>query len=181
VRSARPRSEPMTIDLRAPSTDPRGLDELKALWIELHEHHRRVADYRDLVEDAEASWQRRRSWYGRLLAEGGAYITAVHDAGRPVGYTVVTVSPGPDDTFASEGAIAEVVTLVVAAGTRSAGVGAALLTAAEEFAAGRGADVVRIEVMTGNDRASAFYERHGYAVAEQVLYRRLSPRRTSAT
>ena len=163
----------MSIHLSQPATDPDGLDDVRGLWMELHRHHREVADYRDLVEDMEESWQRRRDWYRRLLDEDAAYITASED-GRPVGYAMVTITPGADDTFASAGGgIAEVVTLVVAAAHRAGGVGTALLAAAEAYARERGADTVRIAVMSGNDRAGAFYAAHGYAVAEQVLYRRL--------
>jgi GNAT superfamily N-acetyltransferase len=57
---------------------------------------------------------------------------------------------------------------------RSAGVGGALLSAAEGVARARGCDTVKIAVMTGNRRAEGFYVNHGYAVAEHMLYRRLS-------
>ncbi len=162
-----------TIRLSEPRTDPAGLEELRSLWIELHGHHREVADYRDLVADVDVSWERRLSWYRRLLREGAAYITAVDAGGRPLGYAMVTVTPGPDDTFASQGGIAEVVTLAVTSEHRAAGVGGALLGAAEAYAAKQGADTVKIAVMSGNARAGAFYEAHGYQVAEHVLYRRL--------
>ena len=162
----------MTVKLSQPRTDPAGLEDLRRLWIELHRHHREVADYRDLVEDDEASWARRRSWYGRLLDEGAAYIVAL-DAGRSIGYAMITLTPGPDDTFESRDGIAEVVTLVVTQRHRGAGVGRALLRAAEQLATVRGIDVVRIAVMAGNTRAADFYASQGYAVAEHLLYRRL--------
>jgi ribosomal protein S18 acetylase RimI-like enzyme len=162
----------MTVQLSQPRTDPAGLEDLRPLWTELHRHHRAVADYRDLVEDDDASWRRRRAWYERLLDEGAAYIVALDDE-RPVGYAMITLTPGPDDTFAAHGGIAEVVTLVVSQGRRGAGIGRALLHGAEEFARGRGIDVVRIAVMSGNARAAEFYESQGYAVAEHLLYRRI--------
>jgi len=162
----------MGIRLTEPSSDPAGLDDLAPLWMELHAHHREVASYSDLVEDLDASWQRRRSWYRRLLDEGAAYIVARNDDG-PAGYAMVSLALGPDDTFAARGGIAEVVTLVVARRHRGSGVGRALLGAAEALATGRGADVVRIAVMAGNARAEGFYESQGYAVAEHLLYRRL--------
>ncbi len=163
----------MPPQLSEPRTDPPGLEELRSLWIELHRHHRQVADYRDLVEDVEASWERRLRWYRRLLQEGAAYITAVDAGGRPVGYAMVTVTGEPDDTFDSRGGTAELATLVVSSEHRSGGLGAALLAAAEAFARSRGADVLGIAVMAGNVRAYAFYEAHGYTVAEHILYRRL--------
>jgi GNAT superfamily N-acetyltransferase len=65
------------------------------------------------------------------------------------------------------------VTLVVTSGGRAAGVGRALLTAAEQLAREHGVDTVKVAVMGGNARAREFYEKNGYALAEHVLYRRL--------
>ncbi len=65
-------------------------------------------------------------------------------------------------------------TLVVTRDQRSAGVGRDLLSAAEAIALKRGFDTVAIAVMSGNLRAQAFYEAHGYSVAEHLLYRRLT-------
>ena len=162
----------MAASLRGPSSDPSGLAGLAPLWSELHRHHREVSEYKDLVQDVGASWERRAAWYRRLLEQGAVYLTADED-GRPIGYAMVAIEDGPDDTFESGGAIAEVVTLVVAPEWRSAGIGQALLRAAEEAARSRGADTVKIAVMSGNRRARAFYETHGYALGEEVLYRRL--------
>lgn len=172
ARPGRADARAMPIQLSQPRADPAGLDDLRTLWTELHRHHRAVADYRDLVEDDDASWRRRRAWYERLLNEGAAYIVALDDE-RPVGYAMITLAPGPDDTFASRGGIAEVVTLIVTEDRRGAGIGRALLHAAEEFARGHGIDLVRIAVMSGNARAAEFYGSQGYAVAEHLLYRRL--------
>ncbi|MGH2928305.1 MAG: GNAT family N-acetyltransferase, partial [Solirubrobacteraceae bacterium] len=154
-------------------TDGEGLAELEPLWTELHAHHREVAEHRDLVADPTASWAARLRLYRRLLAEGGAYVTATRD-GRAIGYAMIGLEEGDDDTFAVTGGVAEVVTLVVAGRERGSGVGAALLAAAEEIARSRGFDTVKIAVMSGNDRAERFYASHGYGVAERVLYRRLA-------
>jgi GNAT superfamily N-acetyltransferase len=162
----------MGVRLTEPRTSPEGLDDLRTLWLELHAHHRQVAQYQDLVEDPDASWQRRRSWYQQLLGEGAAYIIALDDE-QMIGYAMITLTPGPDDTFESRGGIAEVVTLVVTRRRRGTGTGKALLRAAEEFATARGIDVVRIAVMAGNTGAGDFYESQGYGVAEHLLYRRL--------
>jgi GNAT superfamily N-acetyltransferase len=156
-----------------PKTDPEGLDDLEPLWIELHGHHRDVAEYQDLVEDVGVSWERRLNWYRRLLERGASYVTALDDDGRVIGYTMVAIEDGPDDTFESRAGVAEVVTLVVASDHRSTGLGRALLRAAEGLAGDRGVDTVKIAVMSGNAVAHSFYEASGYMVAEHVLYRRL--------
>ena len=163
----------MHAHISAPLRDIGGLDDLRALWMQLHRHHLSVSKYRDLVEDPGESWERRLSWYRRLLELGASYLTASDDDGRLVGYAMVAIENGPDDTFESERGIAEVVTLVVREDARSAGVGQALLRAAEAIARARGADTVKIAVMSGHARAQAFYEAHGYSVAEHVLYRPL--------
>jgi GNAT superfamily N-acetyltransferase len=160
-------------------TDVEGLPALAPLWAELHEHHREVSPYPALVANPELSWRRRLDWYRRLLDHGASYLTADDDEGRLIGYTMVALQSGPDDTFAVEGGIAEIVSLVVTRDRRSAGAGRALLGAAEDIARDHGFDTVKIAVMAGNARAQAFYGASGYSTAEHVLYRRLGARRSS--
>jgi ribosomal protein S18 acetylase RimI-like enzyme len=157
-----------------PRTDREGLDSLAALWRELHAHHLALASYAGLLNDPDLSWQRRRAWYLRALDEGGFYVTATAEDDRLVGYTMVAIELQPDDTFASDRGIAEVITLIVSRHARGHGLGQALLRSAEHRAAAQGADTMKIGVMAGNDSARAFYERHQYAVAEHVLYRPLN-------
>jgi GNAT superfamily N-acetyltransferase len=57
---------------------------------------------------------------------------------------------------------AEILGLVVAEGQRSRGVGAALVGAAETWAAERGCQVIRVRSRITRDRAHAFYERGGF-------------------
>jgi GNAT superfamily N-acetyltransferase len=125
------------------------------------------------VKDPSSSWDRRLQWYHRLLSDGASYVTAKDDAGRLIGYAMVAIEAGLDDTFDVVGGVAEVVTLVVTRAQRSAGVGRALLAAAEQLARDRGVDTVKIAVMSGNARGREFYEKNGYSSAEEVLYRRL--------
>lgn len=167
----------MAVRVSGPRTDVDGLDGLEPIWLELHTHHLEVSAYEHLVGDPAASWTRRRDWYRKLLSSGAAFFTATDDRGGLVGYAMIGLEAGPDDTFDVAGGIAEVVSLVVSPAWRSAGVGRTLLAAAEEFARSRGFDTVKIAVMRGNARARRFYEASGYAVAEEVLYRRLSDAR----
>jgi ribosomal protein S18 acetylase RimI-like enzyme len=166
----------MPISISDPRTDAEGLTNLEPLWGELHRHHGHVSAYKGLVEDPDSSWASRLRWYRRLIAEGGSYVTATDDQGRLIGYTMVAVEKGPDDTFDVAGGIAEVVTLIVSRDRRSAGLGRALLAAAEDIARNHGFDTVKVAVMNGNVRALEFYETNGYSVAEHVLYHRLGDR-----
>lgn len=129
-----------------------------------------------LVRDLDSSWASRLRWYRRLLAQGASYVTATDRDGRVVGYAMIAMDEGTDDTFEVTGGIAEVVTLIVTRDQRSAGVGRARLAAAEGIARDSGFDTVKIDVMTGNARARDFYEANGYAVAEHVMYRDLGHR-----
>src|ERR1700733_5945895 len=89
----------MAVHISRPRNDPEGLDELAPLWKELHRHHREVADYQPLVADFELSWTSRLALYRRLLADGGCYLIASTDGGDTIGYAMVTIDAGPDDTF----------------------------------------------------------------------------------
>lgn len=166
----------MAIQVSEPRTDVQGLNDLAPLWEELHRHHLEVAAYHGLVRDPRLSWTRRLDWYRRLVTEGGSYITATSDGDRLIGYAMVALDPGPDDTFDVSGGIAEVVTLIVTRGHRSQGVGRALLGAAERIARDHGFDTVKIAVMNGNRPAQEFYEASGYSLGEQLLYRRVTDR-----
>jgi GNAT superfamily N-acetyltransferase len=163
----------METRISEPRSDADGLVDLAPLWVELHRHHLDVSEYRALVEDPGTSWASRLRWYRRLLGEGGSYVTAEDHEGRVIGYAMVAVEDGPDDTFEITGGIAEVVTLIVARDKRSSGLGRRLLAAAEAIARDRGYDTMKIAVMSGNVRAQNFYCAAGYSAAEHVLLRRL--------
>lgn len=67
----------------------------------------------------------------------------------------------------------EIVGLVVRQGTRRAGVGKALLAAAEEWARGRGLDAIRVRSNVARPDSHPFYERMGYALVKtQHCYRK---------
>lgn len=67
--------------------------------------------------------------------------------------------------------------LVVETSRRSAGIGAGLLRAAEDWAARHGGEIVRVRSNVVRADAHRFYERHGYAtVKRQVVFeRRIEP------
>ena len=152
------------------------LDEVRELWLELHHHHQAVVHTVPLVQDDELSWRRRRALYAERLDAGTGFLVLATDADAVVGYALVCIEEGPDDTFDVNGGIAEVVTLIVTREQRSTGVGRVLLEAAEAVARDRGFDTMKIAVMSGNVRAREFYENHGYLVGEHVLYRKLDHR-----
>jgi GNAT superfamily N-acetyltransferase len=61
--------------------------------------------------------------------------------------------------------------LVVRTDSRNAGVGSALMTAAEDWSRGRGADAVELTVWSFNEDAVRLYERLGYTTQLRRLRR----------
>ncbi len=118
------------------------------------------------------SWARRREWYRRILDGDGAYFLAA-DGAKPVGYAMVQVHSGADDTFEVSGGILEIVSLAVTKDLRGEGIGTMLIGAAKAFARSRSIDTLKVAVMDGNDRARRFYEASGFALGEFVLYQRV--------
>ena len=68
---------------------------------------------------------------------------------------------------------AEIAGLVVDAGERGRGIGAALVAAAEEWAAARGCRALRVRCNVVRERAHAFYRREGFReVKRQLVFER---------
>ena len=96
------------------------------------------------------------------VAARGTIFIAEHDA-RPVGWAFVVDEPG--NLFVEEqqrrhGFIAE---LFVDASARGQGHGRALIAACENWTRARGLKVLIINVLAGNDKAIAVYDRDGFA------------------
>lgn len=62
----------------------------------------------------------------------------------------------------------------IATRPHSGGAGAALIAACENWVRERGAGLMTLNVMEGNERARAFYARHGYAPEYAMLAKRLN-------
>ncbi len=96
----------------------------------------------------------RRS-FRRLIASSSAALFVALASSAIVGYAVVL--------FRSGSRTARLYS--IAASNAPRGTGRALLNAAEQEAAGRGASALRLEVRQDNPRAIALYERSGYQPA----------------
>ena len=75
------------------------VDELRELWLGLHHHHRAVVGTLPLVDDDELSWRLRRSVYLERLSSGSGFLVLAIDHEVAVGYAMVCIENGPDDTF----------------------------------------------------------------------------------
>jgi len=173
VERCRNRSRAVVVHIEGPLHSVDELAAIEPLWTSLHAHHLAVASYPWLVGDTAASWERRRTWYTRLLGDGGALFIARDDNGTAVGYAVTETVRGTDDTFDVVGGIVELVSLAVAENARQQGVGARLMEAVEGHADDQGVDTLKVAVMAGNERARHFYEMLGFEAGEEVLYRNL--------
>ena len=128
-----------------------------------------AADIAGVASLAEQYWefesiegfnrQRIETLLRRLLSEPerGACWVAEAD-GRLCGYLVAVIM------FSLEhgGLMAEIDEVFVSAEKRSMGAGALLLAQAERDLGARGLIRLQLQLGVGNDRARAFYERHGF-------------------
>ncbi|MFC6953381.1 GNAT family N-acetyltransferase [Halorubellus litoreus] len=103
-------------------------------------------------------------------AEDAPMEDAAADEHGFVGFVTFSVDDGGYEMDASRGSVEN---LFVRAGSRGAGVGAALLSAAEDALAARGVEVVSLEVLARNDRAREFYDREGYREQRVVVEKRV--------
>lgn len=159
-------------DRERPSIELAGverLDEVKELWLDLHLHHRAVGTP-GLVEDDEASWQRRRALYLERLGSGTGFLVLALEHDAVVGYAMVCIEQG-HDTFAVGDRYAELFSLSVAPRLRGRGIGTLLLDFVDDELARRSIRDLKVAVMTANSAALRLYERRGLRPAELVLYR----------
>ena len=74
----------MTIEISRAGSER--LDDLRPLFLALHEHHRHVTPKPiPLVADDAAAWAARRAGYAELLADGSGFLHVADDAGTAVG------------------------------------------------------------------------------------------------
>jgi ribosomal protein S18 acetylase RimI-like enzyme len=151
---------------------PDRLDELRELFLAMHHHHQQVATLQPLVADDEISWQRRRKRYlNWLMADDEAFLVIADSGSTPVGYAMVHLVRGPDDTWPLADRYADIYSLSVASDARNQGLGTRLLDYIDAELSRRGITDVLLAVMVGNDDAQRLYERRGFRPAETVLYR----------
>jgi len=95
--------------------------------------------------------------FTRLDGRDDQALLVAEEAGEVVGWLQVVAYP-----YLETDGSAEIRALVVADGRRSRGIGMALISAAEAWAARHGCPTLRVRSNVIRDRAHAFYERHGF-------------------
>jgi len=124
------------------SAQPFEVDALAALWHDAwHEAHA------SLVPAQLTALRTLQSFRDRLQA-GLASVRVIGPSGCPGGFCIVRE--------------AELYQLFVSATSRGSGVAAALLADAEQRFSSHGISTAWLACAIGNDRAAAFYEKHGW-------------------
>ena len=146
------------------------IPEVEPLYRDLHRHHRAVATSA-LVTDEDLSWSRRAEWYRQILANGAGFLVIARREGAPVGYAMVEIHSGPDDTWPIGDAYGEVQSLAVAPSERGGGLGGRLMDAVDAELARLGVHDLAVGVLAGNEDAIRFYERRGLRPGELQMWR----------
>jgi ribosomal protein S18 acetylase RimI-like enzyme len=148
------------------------IDLLEPLWLSLFDHHTDIGNAGLRTVSRSHSWPRRRQLYKKLFREeAGTFVLLAERQGQAVGYALCHLNEGCDDTWDTGEWIGEVETLAILPDVRGDGLGTALLDAAEQELARRGAHDIVIAVMEGNDRALDFYRRRGMSPTMTFLMR----------
>lgn len=146
------------------------IDDLRVLFLALHDHHRRVSAVA-LTEPDDRAWAERIATYtGHFSADRAILHLALRD-GTPVGYAFTVLHDGSDDTFPLAPRYAELYTLAVAPEARRAGIGTALLDAVDATLNDLGITSLTVAVMADNEAAIRLYQRRGMVPGELILYR----------
>ena len=148
------------------------LDDLRALFLALHEHHRRVTPRPiPLIASDDAAWAARREGYAQYLADGSGFLHVADRGGMAVGYAFTVLRDATDDTFPLAPRYAELYTLSVAPEARGSGIGSQLLDAVDELIAGLDVSALQVAVMADNEDAIRLYGRRGLVTGEILMYR----------
>lgn len=149
------------------------VDSLEPLWLALFDHHREVRRVSLPMIDRSETWARRRALYLHHLNHDHGFIYLVRREERPVGYALVYLRPGYDDTWVTGAHIAEVESLAVLPAERGRGLGTLLLDAVEARLRRHGVADVRLAVVVGNDASLAFYRARGLVPTLTIMGSRL--------
>ncbi len=145
------------------------LDAVEPLWNDLREHHAAAAPDFGPPRSREDSWNVRRASYEQWLAIPTSFcLVARDDAGQAIGYAMVKID-GPEAIWATD-ISGSLETLSVRSGTRSLGVGSALIGEVRAELARRGIKGMSIHVLHPNEAGHRFYARHGFETVVDIVW-----------
>lgn len=150
------------------------LDDCRALWLVLRDHHGATDPHIGTLRDDEDSWQRARAAFGAGVLRGDGFIVLAEQDDRPadapVGCAIVSVKPG-SPTWTAPDRVGEVEVLAVDPGARGLGLGRVLLDVVQQELERRGVTEQRLVVTAGNLGSQAFYRELGFATFALVMRR----------
>jgi diamine N-acetyltransferase len=148
------------------------LDAVCALYAQGDALHRAKIPFVFREHDGPA---RSPAYLQSLLQRADIAVWVAERDGQVVGMLVAIERHVPDLPFLMPRHYVEVDAIVVDEGCRGQGIGGGLLATAESWAALLGCDGVQLGVWEFNERARAFYEKHGYATAMRRMWKDLCP------
>ncbi|MGQ3414254.1 GNAT family N-acetyltransferase [Natrinema sp. LN54] len=158
-----------------PTIEPADRDDLDALadmWVRLARDQRQY----DSAVRADANRETMRETLAAYRINDGLLVARLE--GRLVGFASVSLERGSLDLDTTRGLLSNI---YVEPAARGQGIGSALLEAAEDALAQRGADRMLLEVMAGNGDARRFYRREGYDEFRVTMGRSLEDRAENDT
>ena len=143
------------------------LDDLLDIYLSSAQHHVTLDPENYRVPEPDAAADRLRG----ILEDDGrtsGYLAAELD-GRVVGSVSIVLLPPPTGGSMMAPVPSAEIGIAVMDDARDAGVGTALMDAAEAWAADRGVRVILLDMSARNADAQRFYERLGYQVSGLYL------------
>ncbi|GAB3664136.1 N-acetyltransferase family protein [Halopiger thermotolerans] len=147
------------------------VDAVTELWVRLARGQRAY----DSAVRADANRNRMRETLAAHQAADALLVARAEGAGNgdPVGFVSFSLEHGALELDATRGTISNI---YVEPAHRDRGIGAALLEAAADALADRGAEVVILEVMADNEAARRFYRDRGFDAFRVTMSRSLEDR-----
>lgn len=136
------------------------IEDVRDLWLNLFEHHKRVSGHIAPVKTREQSWALRRACYERWLREPDACLCIAEATGKPVGYAMLHWRDA-DHTFVSEERMALIETISVAPSDQGLGVAAAIADGLRTKGYELGVFHGRASHLVGNEMAGEFFKAMG--------------------
>lgn len=137
--------------------DWNNVSRIKELWEGLNDHHLLMStNFKHFY--SEFTFEKRMK---SLSKRDRLVIFVVQDLGKDIGYCIASV----DDL------VGEIDSVFVQAPHRRTGVGTKLITLALQWLQNQGCETIRVGIAEGNEAATGFYRRFGFAERMIVMQR----------
>lgn len=107
-------------------------------------------------------------WLDLMAADNTIFYVSEIES-RVSGFIVARLTQNTDVSFLNTNRICRVNTIVVDQECQGSGIGAALMTAVEQWAVKNQADEMRLEVMEFNRQAQQFYAYQGFGTQSRIM------------